>query len=649
MASAKVLKRRPRLRTDGRRFRPLGKYTGSKSLGRIISPAIISAETAEIECEAVAAQSARVKDAAKHVQLTIKGGRQLSAADLEYVVHAIADGLGMSEHQYWGDPHDDAAELHIHWVGNRVHPTTFKVTQTPYDYAALDRVCRRLETHFGLEITPSIGEHRSFHRGDYVSTIEPSQIKSKVRSLLYRTGKPSFQEWLGLTVGAELYEFLGRPGVTFEDVHRYLGEHFGLQLRRAPTGRGAIVADPQDPRYFAKAGHLGRFATLPKLEARLGKKFAQLDVPLRTERSYHQTIALAPAPVEATDLYRAFKDAQAADKERKRQLRRDAWREQWRSETQRRKAIHSEAMRLRAAARKKKKWRATREVAYAKIAADALTKKLQMAEQIVRERHELRERLAVEARVMTWRQYLLIETRNGNLAAQQVLAEERARQRRMRNIFAEPTELRTYLRAVGAPEHRIRTAGRSRVVPSHRIDPRLWDGRIEPVAADTLSLVGIRDRSVLEPLAPAFVCRDDDGSFAIVLKGPDVRDRGDAIVDTLRRNGAGLVKRGALPYPGTREVVGASGSRVIALGGALSLIAARREFGPRARLIQPDEQLVGRALPPTREGWQPVQARDGTVVLAPGDPRLTGHVVTYHSATERLVLCPPTQRLSNDL
>jgi uncharacterized protein with PIN domain len=641
---AKVLRRKrstQRSRNSG--FRTLINYTGQEhKIETTVLQNVMSEETAAVEMEAVAAQSARVSYAAYHLVISFAERDRPTPAQIERIVEAISEELGFVGHQVVARTHRDALQGHLHYVANRVHPDTYTIQQTPYDWNRLDRLCGRFERELGLTLTSRIGESRSFHVGDFLASMEPSKIDDHVRRGFTWTGKPSFQEWLGVAVGDVVYDAISRPQATWKKLKTALAD-YGLVVKK--TGRGAVVMDPADPRYVARAGHIGRFATLPKLEAVLGELTDDFTPELRTDLSYHETVALVPADPPSPDLYAQFTRDRKDDQTRKKALRKDAWADQRRAENERRKAIRDEAKEARKRVRlAKKKRRATVPAMLAKIEADEADKLAELKLAIAAERARLRERLAHEARVISWRQWLVGQAKSGSMLALEAVLKERKRQRRMRNIFADPPELKAYRRDIDAPKHRVVTPTKTAVISTNRLDPRVGDGRIEPLTPDAIPLVGITDPTILEPLRPSYIARDARGSYAAIVQAPAIRDSAQSVVDTLRSAGAGNVRVGPVPYPGATEMLPTTRQRVRTLAPALAVVRARQTYGAKVDLVPRDRAIVGRALKPIDALWQGVETRDG-VFLAPADARLTGTLVTYNLAQERLVACPPERSL----
>jgi len=101
------------------------------------------------------------------------------------------------------------------------------------------------------------------------------------------SGRESFQEWVGHEPAQELKRVLERADTKWQHVHELLAR-FSLEYRT--KGSGAVVVDRDDPnKLHAKASHIGRFASLGKVEERLGS-FEPVGQQPKRERTGEHTV-----------------------------------------------------------------------------------------------------------------------------------------------------------------------------------------------------------------------------------------------------------------------------------------------------------------------------------------------------------------------
>lgn len=304
----------PAKRSDGgSSFANLGRYltkeadqeTGEVlSRGEVmLSPALLSAETAAAEMKAVAAENPRVKDPVMHVILAWHPDEKPAPEQWqEAVKHAMnnlkdRDGVSMGDHQYMAVAHNDTDNFHVHIMANRVHPETYRANSPEWIHKTLDKTCREIEAGHGWKESPGLykwdeeqGKAVALTREEREELREEAQKRELERGTA-GTGKAARMEAFGDAESLETYckgepqadlnKLMQREAVNWQDVHATLATH-GLTLNKGERG-GYSVSSEQDGKeirvkasdVFRKhfSGKIAREAT----ESRLGEWEAPKD------------------------------------------------------------------------------------------------------------------------------------------------------------------------------------------------------------------------------------------------------------------------------------------------------------------------------------------------------------------------------------
>jgi len=240
------------------------------------SEGVYSAESAGIEMDRVARRNERVKDAAYHYVLSWQSGESPTDSQAFDAVTATLTALNLADHQWIGAIHRNTQHVHTHVAVNRVNPETYKSVYPKGDWLVLDQTCRELELNHGwnhtagpfkVEVGPDSATRIVRVRHDDAEVAKPAPT-TKARDFAAWYGVESFQEWVGKAPADSLKRALEKPNASWHHVHESL-KSFNLEYRT--KGSGAVVVDCSAPeRLCAKASHLGRFASLGQLVARLG-------------------------------------------------------------------------------------------------------------------------------------------------------------------------------------------------------------------------------------------------------------------------------------------------------------------------------------------------------------------------------------------
>lgn len=265
----------PKKRSDGgSSFATLGKYltvvidadTGEVvSRGEVmISPALLSAETAAAEMKAVAAENPRCKDAVMHAVLAWKKGERPTTEQWQSAVKHVMDslkdrdGVSIGDHQYMAVAHDDTESFHVHIMANRVHPETYRANSPEWLHKTLDKACREIEATQGWQHSNGLykwdedkGKAVAMTREEREQLREETQ-ESGVKRGTAGTGKASKMETYGDAESLETYckgrpakdldQLMKRDGINWQDVHSSLMKH-GLLLHKGEKGGYTVSAE----------------------------------------------------------------------------------------------------------------------------------------------------------------------------------------------------------------------------------------------------------------------------------------------------------------------------------------------------------------------------------------------------------------------
>lgn len=536
------------------------------------SPSLGSVRFAGYHMQMVARLNARVKNPMYHLALSWGIKEKPTQEQMEASVIEIVKAIGFDPnvHQWIAIAHKDAMHHHLHLVINRVSPIDFRVTQTPFDYYKLNKTVRALEERFEWVQKPGVAERR-LKMDPELRQIEPSQIKEKVKRGFGWSGRPSFQEWVSVAVGEEVYRYVKGSGATWKGVHQILGRH---HIRYTKTARGGVLYDAFDRELRASGGHLGRFATLPKLEARLGP-FVQFKAKIDERKSY-QTLVLAKEPsLLLNPLYDEFMRETELARQREAVTRSEAWRLQRESEQARRAAIkakrkarNEEIMQTVGVLR--------RPLRFGSWLTETLElDKLKAVTHI--EREAVRKSLGARQRIPTFRSWLSAEAKRGNDEALTLLADDRQRRYVYKHFFERVPELTRFLESVNSKTHTVEFAdGRTAERAAESLLTRRGK-RIQPNERDLLTLSGITDDSLVASLGAIYVAREEDNSLSAVFRTKETVNP-DAVARALRQAGAGPIIVGTLPYPGFGHAVRvAPEMKIDFVGRARAYVAAHRE------------------------------------------------------------------------
>lgn len=260
----------PKKRRDGgSSFKTLAAYLTEdvdKETGELIergeimlSPALLSDETAAIEMLAVSKENQRCKDPVMHIVLAWQIGENPSREQWEKAVIHAMENIGLGEHQYMAVAHADTENFHVHVMANRVHPETYRAHYPEWLYKSLDKACREIEAaqgwresnsqfykwdeEKGKPVALTWAERVALREAGELRDLEAGEAGKGRASKMERFGNAeSLQTFCKGEPAKALATLMKRDGATWQDVHAVMTKH-GLAINRGERGGYSVSAE----------------------------------------------------------------------------------------------------------------------------------------------------------------------------------------------------------------------------------------------------------------------------------------------------------------------------------------------------------------------------------------------------------------------
>ena len=224
--------------------------------------------------EATAAQNLRCKQPVYHFVLSFdpkdaKLGK-VPPEVLREIAGEAVERMGLTQHQMLIYSHKDTDHPHMHFLINRVHPTTGKAFDRHNDGLRLTELCREIARERGLNIPRDRERIRELEKVDDFDLVEslnqPTegeywQAKREEREPQIAMGKGEVKA-LREKVQGHFYN-----AKDWHDLTARLGAQ-GVFLQR--KGQGLVLAKGER---FAKLSQMGKGVRLTELEDRFGERF----------------------------------------------------------------------------------------------------------------------------------------------------------------------------------------------------------------------------------------------------------------------------------------------------------------------------------------------------------------------------------------
>ena len=224
--------------------------------------------------EATAAQNLRCKKPVYHFVLSFdpKDARRgkLPPEVLREIAGEAIERMGLTEHQMLVYAHKDTKHPHMHFLINRVHPTTGKAFDRHNDGRRLTELCREIARERELNIPRDKERIRELEKVDDFDLVEsldtPTegeywQAKREEREPQIAMGKGEVKA-LREKVQGHFYN-----AKDWHDLTARLGAQ-GVFLQR--KGQGLVLAKGER---FAKRSQMGKGVRVTELEDRFGERF----------------------------------------------------------------------------------------------------------------------------------------------------------------------------------------------------------------------------------------------------------------------------------------------------------------------------------------------------------------------------------------
>lgn len=104
------------------------------------------------------------KNKSYHLVVSFQRDEKPSPEALRDIESHFADALGFADHPRVIGTHGDTENFHMHIGYSRIHPATFKAHWPKHDYRERDKVCRAMETKYGLKIDLGREDKLEAHR-----------------------------------------------------------------------------------------------------------------------------------------------------------------------------------------------------------------------------------------------------------------------------------------------------------------------------------------------------------------------------------------------------------------------------------------------------------------------------------------------------
>ena len=258
-------------------------------------------ELALEEVIATQAMNARAQnDKTYHLMVSFRpeDEAKLTPEDYKKIELAMAEAMGLSDHQRLCGVHRNTNNLHMHIAYNLIRPDKFTMNEPYFDQRNRDATCRALEKEFGLMADNGIG---------ISDPLEP-KINQRAAAMEAHSGEQSFQSFALERRQQILSEM--QKARSWNDAHRILAVH-GITIK--PQANGLILGNAEGKgKETMKASAFDRSMSKAKLIARFGD-YAQADEPKRAEvktddpgKTKYDKKPLQPRSPERDELYKKY-------------------------------------------------------------------------------------------------------------------------------------------------------------------------------------------------------------------------------------------------------------------------------------------------------------------------------------------------------
>lgn len=340
-----------------------------------------------------------------HLVVSLQKGEKISHLDqIHSIERSLAEGLGYGEHQRIAVLHTDTDCPHLHVAINTIHPETLKKHRPFRDHFTLQKLCKELVLKHNL---------KEIDQNAYTTT--PSQDNIEIRS-----GFESFKSWLVREAKDDVFKAL--PSVqTWDMLHQVLHEK-GLWLEKKGNGLVLLTKNSLGRVIGAKASDLDRTFSYPALSARFGE-FVPCPDSFKSARSSYQKVPSNPTE-RNSPLFETYRTAMKERMEHKK-LVSEGFR-LWKTQQS---ALLKQSQEREFKRLKEKSYtnKEARQKAYTAFKKETRKERLEQREAFKKER----ERLAQTYRYLTWNDYLIERSNEGDAEAIKTLRRREAKRERL--------------------------------------------------------------------------------------------------------------------------------------------------------------------------------------------------------------------------
>lgn len=253
-----------------------------------------SLETSAIEMWGTSALSSRIKDPVFAGVLSWQTGESPTDEQAHEAGLIHLKNQGLDGHQYVMSVHRDTANVHIHFVANRVHPETGRVAGLSHSYMTAVRSAREIEIAQGwrhVEEGPFMVREQG---GEKVVDYRHASAKERIaereakgrnkpdqaRKMESFSGKESLASYVQGEPKKDALAALDKGG-DWQELHKALAVH-GLAIK--PKGSGFAIHSTRDPAATpVKASMMAQALGGARLKSRLGEYREPTPEVARTE------------------------------------------------------------------------------------------------------------------------------------------------------------------------------------------------------------------------------------------------------------------------------------------------------------------------------------------------------------------------------
>ncbi len=189
-------------------------------------------DLALVEIEATQAMNTRAKsDKTYHLMVSFRpeDEARLTPVAFQRIENAMAEALGLDEHQRLCGVHKNTNNLHLHIAYNLIHPERLTMATTlHYDFQKLSKACRALEKEFGLVVDNGM---------EVSNPLEP-KISQRAAAMEAHSGEQSFQSFVLEQREPLLAEI--EIATDWQEVHQALA-CYGIEM--LPKTNGLVLAN----------------------------------------------------------------------------------------------------------------------------------------------------------------------------------------------------------------------------------------------------------------------------------------------------------------------------------------------------------------------------------------------------------------------